>query len=350
MNRSYLFLYTELAGYTIACLNALKLAEPYASITVVHYPVNKEAPFVFDFAAIGNFKSITDFPTYTSLEAFTNQVHPTHIICSGWINKNYVRLCFQWRKKAVNVLCFDNHLIGNAKQWIWRFTGSFLLRKCYQFVWVPGKRQVSYAKFLGFKTHQILQHFYSCDTPVFLEKGVAALASKKKEFPKILLCVARYIPVKAYEELWEAFVAWQTQEPSEWQLWCVGTGDGFDKRTLHPKIRHYGFLQPDQLEPIIQAAGVFVLISKFEPWGVAVHEFAAAGFPLLLSPQVGSADSFFDNQNGWMIASHQAADIITALRQIAATSDSSLLSKATRSQELAATISPQTWAQTLGGI
>jgi len=350
MSRSYLFLYTELAGYTIACLKALKLAEPAASVTVVHYPVNKEAPFAFDFSAIGNFKQITDFPSYKSLESFVHQVKPTHINCSGWINKKYVRICYEWRKKAVNVLCFDNHLVGNLKQWIWKFTGAFFLRNTFNYVWVPGSRQVQYARFLGFKEHQILKHFYSCNTPVFLEKGKTALASKTTNFPKVLLCVARYIPVKAYEELWGAFVEWQTQEPSEWQLWCVGTGEGYEKRILHPKIKHYGFLQPDQLEPVINAAGVFVLISKFEPWGVAVHEFAAAGFPLLLSPQVGSADSFFDNKNGWMIASHQRADIIAALRQIAATPNASLLAKATRSQELAASISPQTWAQTLGAI
>jgi hypothetical protein len=41
-----LILYRELAGYTLECLN--KLAANHL-LLVVHYPINKEAPFNFEF-------------------------------------------------------------------------------------------------------------------------------------------------------------------------------------------------------------------------------------------------------------------------------------------------------------
>lgn len=44
---------------------------------------------------------------------------------------------------------------------------------------------------------------------------------------------------------------------------------------------------------LMKQCGVFILPSRIEPWGVVVHEFSAAGFPLLLSDQVGSAESFW---------------------------------------------------------
>ena len=48
-----LFLYTELSGYFIACLK--KLSELHdVEIYVFHWPVNKEAPFDFEFS--GNVK------------------------------------------------------------------------------------------------------------------------------------------------------------------------------------------------------------------------------------------------------------------------------------------------------
>lgn len=347
MKRSYLFLYTELAGYTIACLKALRESDPEARITVVHFPINKEAPFRFDFTAIGSFRPVQEFSTYGDLKAFSNEIQPTHIICSGWINKDYVRLSYVWRKKAITVLCFDNHFQGSLKQWVWKFSGAPVLKKTFRYLWLPGERQAAYARFLGFRQQQIRKNFYSCDLPVFMEKGKRGLALKVNRFPKVFLCVARYIPEKAYSELWDAFIKWQELEPSEWELWCVGAGPGFESRVLHPKIKHLGFIQPGQLDTVIEQAGVFVLISKFEPWGVAVHEFAAAGFPLLLSPQVGAADTFLNEKNGWMISSHESSDILSAFRLIAAESNAALLEKATNSMQLAAAISPQTWAQTL---
>ncbi|MBL7768524.1 MAG: glycosyltransferase [Flavipsychrobacter sp.] len=350
MKRSYLFLYTELAGYTIACLKALKASDPDCSITVIHFPVNKQAPFLFDFSSIGDFRSVQDIESYSALKALCNQVQPSHIVCSGWIKKEYVRLCFAWRKKAVTVLCFDNHLEKNLKQWVWRFTGAPVLRKIFSQLWLPGERQCEYARFLGFNDKTIHTGFYSCDLPVFTEKGKKVLPVKAASFPKVLLCVARYVPEKAYAELWDAFISWQEQEPSSWELWCVGAGPGYESRLLHPKIKHLGFIQPNEMDLIIEKAGVFVLISKFEPWGVAVHEFAAAGFPLLLSAQVGAADTFLNKTNGWLIPSQQQTEIVSAFRSIAAQSDEELLDKATNSMQLAARISPQTWAQTLIGM
>lgn len=347
MRKSFLFLYTELAGYTIACLKALKISDPECTITVIHFPINKEAPFQFDFHSIGNFYPIQETGTYQALKTISDQLQPTHIICSGWIKKEYVRLCYAWRKKAITVLCFDNQLDANFKQWIWRFTGGPILRMIFKQIWLPGQRQLAYARFLGFRKETIHLGFYSCDVPVFSAKGKQVMQLKSAAFPKVFLCVARYIPEKAYTELWEAFLAWQELEPSPWELWCVGTGPGFESRKIHPKIKHLGFIQPGQMDLIIEKSGVFVLISKFEPWGVAVHEFAAAGFPLLLSPQVGAGDAFLKESNGWLIQSHEQADIIKAFRTIAAQTDSELQDKALQSMQLAGRISPETWAQTL---
>lgn len=347
MNKSYLFLYTELAGYTIACLKALRAADPNARITVVHFPINKDAPFQFDFEAIGSFYQTDVFPNYASLKQLAQKISPNHIICSGWIKKDYIRLCFAWRKKATTILCFDNQLNGSLKQWVWKLTGARLLRKIFKKLWLPGKRQFEYARFLGFRKDQLVPGFYSCDVPLFKGKGDKVLPAKALDFPKVMICVARYIPEKAYRELWDAFMSWQDQEPSRWELWCVGTGPDFNARQEHPKIKHLGFIQPSQMDELIEKAGVFVLLSKFEPWGVAVHEFAAAGFPLLLSPQVGASDSFLHSSNGWLIKSHNIEDIINSFREIAAQTPGQLHEKALNSMELALKVSPQTWAQTL---
>ena len=110
------------------------------------------------------------------------------------------------------------------------------------------------------------------------------------------------------EELWQAFVELQTEQPNEWELWCLGIGD--IKPIEHPKIKHFGFVQPKDLATYTSQTGVFVLPSRFEPWGVVVHEFAASGFPLLLSNQVGAKEQFLqETKNGFEFKSENVSGL-----------------------------------------
>ena len=68
----------------------------------------------------------------------------------------------------------------------------------------------------------------------------------------------------------------------------VGTGKLWDSRVIHPLIKHFGFVQPENLKDIIQDTGIYVLPSKYEPWGVSLHEMVSSGMPVLISENIGS--------------------------------------------------------------
>ena len=71
---------------------------------------------------------------------------------------------------------------------------------------------------------------------------------------------------------------------------------------IHPQIFHHGFLQQSELESFMKIKGVFIMPSHYDHWGVAVQEFSAAGFPLILSDKVGANCSFLRNgENGFII-------------------------------------------------
>ncbi len=346
-----LFLYTELAEYTLACFKSLKVHHPNVQLTVVHYPINPEAPFNFDFEGIGIFKSIKEFNDYSSLKNFVEKTQPCLVVSSGWANKWYVKICRIFSSEnCVTVLTMDNHWNGSLKQKLLSIISPLTLKKAFQKIWVPGKPQGQYAKRLGFADADIATGFYCCDTEKFRAYFEKYKEDKKRDFPKRFLCVARYVSWKGYEELWDAFIELQNEFPNDWELWCAGTGEEYDKRRIHSKIKHLGFVQKNEWDNIIQQTGVFVLASHEEPWGVAVHEFAVAGYPLILSDKIGAATKFLGDSNGFVFPSGNKEQIKAALKKIVELDNEALNGMATKSQKLAMTHTPVEWAAVLMGF
>ena len=150
-----LFLYTELADYTMACLKALKRED--VQLMVIHYPVNSEAPFRLNFEGIGRFLSISNFDDATGLQAEVEAFHPDIIICSGWSNKTYLKICRSYRSQIPTVLTMDNHWQGSTRQRVLSLLSPFTLQRAFEYCWVPGKPQVEYGKKVGISW---CQHFY----------------------------------------------------------------------------------------------------------------------------------------------------------------------------------------------
>ena len=75
-------------------------------------------------------------------------------------------------------------------------------------------------------------------------------------------------------------------------------------------------MQPEDLVRVIKNVGFFVLPSNFEPWGVVVHEFCAAGLPMLLSETVGSSSSFLINgHNGFLFKPNNHYDLLSKFKK-----------------------------------
>ena len=108
------------------------------------------------------------------------------------------------------------------------------------------------------------------------------------------------------------------------------------------------FLQPHHLVQELPRFGCFILPSRSEPWGVVVHEFAAAGFPLLLSDVVGSARHFLiDGLNGFSFNSDSVASLTKSMKKIISLSDDKLYEMGSHSITLSSRITPHSSAANL---
>lgn len=342
---NFLFLYTELADYFIHCCKELS---KHGNVHIVRWPVNKEAPFRFN---IPDTIKIYDKPNYnfSQLEELIKTIQPDVIVCSGWIDKDYLKLVKPYFKKIPTVLTCDTHWNGSLKQHAAAILSRFFLKNRFSHVWVPGQIQFTYAKKLGFANTQIKRGFYCCDLEKFNALYPQLQEIKKQNFPKRFLYVGRYYDFKGINELWQAFIDLSKELTHDWELWCLGAGS--IAPVQHPKIRHFGFVQPNDLGPILEQSGVFILPSRFEPWGVVVQEYAAAGFPLLLSSAVGAAEQFLEEgKNGFSFAKENVAEIKKSLKKIISLDSASLQQMGRYSHELGQKITPLQWCKTLTEI
>lgn len=334
------FLYTELADYIRNCFESL--AKQGHEVFVVAYPVNPEAPFRFEVeSSLVRYCNRSEFDV-PKLFKLIEGIHPDALFCSGWVDSGYNEVLKRSKEMTNRVLISDNALDGSLRAFLSLIRSRFLFRDLYDVAFVPGPSQKKYAEWMGFPSNLIYEGFYSADVERFSKMQNANF---ERDFPRRFVFVGRYLPFKGIYELWDAFAELNDED---WALHCYGTGADWDKRAIHPRIFHHGFVQPTELDQIIRKGGIFVLPSLKEPWGVVVHEFAAAGFPLLLSERVNAASRFLEvGLNGFLFESGRKQAVKTAMKSIMQMSSEDLAAMAEKSRELARRITVADWIKTV---
>ena len=307
---------------------------------IVHWPIHPEAPFEFEST---NHYTLhpKDKHNQESLKQLLAQINPTTIVCSGWMDSDYNALAKAYRKRIPVVLTLDNWWTGSLKQHLAALTAHWFIRRRFNRAWVPGEPQIPFAQKLGFSGNFLATGFYCADPKPF-----QAIYEKRKVTPpsKKILYIGRYLNVKGVRELWAGFMELSNEFP-EWELHCIGTGELWDIRTIHPKITHHGFQQPHELESHIVDAACFVMPSKKEPWGVVLHEMAIAGLPLLATRHVGASTEYLiPKKNGFEFLT---ANLVQEMKQMVQTSEAERNVMGACSHELGSRLLHEDWVKSL---
>jgi glycosyltransferase involved in cell wall biosynthesis len=334
-----IFLYTELADYIRNCFE--RLAASGVEVHVVAYPVHPEAPFEFGETSKANYydrKELDD----QGLKDLVRGIDPQAIFCSGWIDEGYISTMQSVPFDINRVLISDNAFLGKIRDRASSIRAKSKFKRLFDYAFVSGEPQKVYAEKMGFKRNEIFTGFYTADEATF-----ASLSTQndKGAFPKRFVYAGRYLDFKGVFDLWSAF---SELNPKGWELHCVGTGELWDQRVEHPSIFHQGFLQPSEMKDLMAKGGIFVLPSHKEPWGVVVHEFAAAGFPLILSDKVNSATAFLkEGENGFAFKAKDKKDLEGVLSNMINLSDAALHEMSSESRELGINMTVSRWLKTV---
>ena len=337
-----LFLYTELAGYLVACLNFLASNYP-VEIKLVHWPVNDEAPFNFDFH-----QNIEVLEKSSISESALNEIsiafNPKIIYVSGWVDKSYRKVVASFRKRNIPIILGnDNPWKGNLKQRIACLISLFYMKPYYSHAWVPGRGQYEFARRLQFPEKNILLGFYSADVSLFKNES-----NQSRDLSKTVLYAGRFLDWKGVRELYQSFRELKEESPNNWKLLMIGRGPLKSELESEKGVEIRDFIQPNELRNIMQNVGAFCLPSYEEHWGVAVHEAAAAGCPLLLSDGVQAGSVFLKNGfNGYLFEAKNKIALKNSLEKLINTTKEERVNMGKNSIKLSEQITPELWSATL---
>lgn len=344
---SIVYLWAEVTGYVTSTLKQLR-NHISGSIDVIHWDKRTINSTQYNLLKLDGIdfhhrSSFNDIEIYNLLVLKSPQI----IVVSGWMDRGYIKACRKYKKinKSVKIVAgIDDQLIGSARQLIGKLYFRLMYRSIFDFFWVTGKPQFSYAQFFGYKLDSIISDLYSADTDIF---------SCCSNFQKRFIFVGRFVKEKSLDILIEAYCCLTEELQREWPLFLIG--DGVLKEEIKKKknsnIIILPFLQPSELNKELQNGGVACLPSNLEPWGVVIHEYALQGLPMLLSSGCGAATEFLiPGYNGFNFKAGDMNSLLSTMMKFINLDHNELVRMGLNSLELSKRVTPEYSALSLLSI
>ena len=130
----------------------------------------------------------------------------------------------------------------------------------------------------------------------------------------LLLFVGMNFEVKGLDTIFAALTKARAAQPeANIRLLVVGRGNEEKYRSMAQALGiadavTFAGKQNEGLEIYYRAADIFIMLSKFDTFGMVVLEAMAAGLPVIVSPNVGAKDLVQEGINGFVLPEHMDAD------------------------------------------
>ena len=336
-------LWKSLSGYAAASFRAL--AARGVDVLLVHRAASPTAPYDdVDLRGDVPGHSWSQRPSEDRLHREVDDFAPDALLVSSWDVGPYRHLARATRGRTVRILCMDNPWLGTPKQWGGRLVSPFAIRPAYDVAFVAGERQAGFARRLGFGDHRILWGLYSCDHAAF--SPVASIPPAQR--PAAFVFAGRLAAEKGVDVLGRAYMRYRAMTTDPWSLLVCGAGPLGATLAAVPGVELRGFVQPDELPRLFGQARCLVLPSTFEPWGVVIHEAAAAGLAVLCSTACGASTRLvLDGYNGEVVGPGDPERLADAMSRISTADPSLMAAMSERSAQLARQFTPERWASYL---
>jgi glycosyltransferase involved in cell wall biosynthesis len=338
------FCWAEISGYMAACWRALAAREGI-DLHVIHLESLSGQPTPFDIDRVMHGVPHTRFSrNQPGIDAFLRREVSSHqpdvVVLCGWIYWPYTKLLSAPElSRSRFILGMDSPWVGSIWQRFARLRLGHLVPRL-DLVVTASERSSEYARRIGVPPARIRGGYYGFDYDAFAPSDDA-----NRTLSRRFLFVGRYVPAKDLDTLVRGYRLYRERVSDPWTLTCRGAGPDVELLRDQPGITDAGFMQPAQLPDVFREHDVFVLPSRYEPWGVVIAEAAASGLPIICSDACGAAaDIVRPGDNGIVIPAGDApalADAMQWMHEHAA--DVPQMGKNGRA--IAHAFSAQSWAQ-----
>ena len=335
------FWWRQPSGYFDACTRALVRAGHEVSV-IYESPV-ADAPFsslhARGFDHLADVRFWTDRPKTGDLRWRLESGVPDLVVVASWGVLPYLQAAKALPADTLRLVAVDSPWRGSVKQWLGRVTHRGLLAAAFDGAWIAGAPQWQLVRRLGFRSAQIIEHVYCCDSDLF---SPGRSPDERRDSP--FLFAGRLVKEKGVPELVEAFGRFRRTTRSDRHLRIVGngpvavSGDGIDRQP---------FADPAALRALMDDSFALVNPAHLEHWGVSVHEAASVGLPLILSRAVGASSRFLSAGVNGLHAGPDVEELATALAEMDNLDSTAYGAMSARSAVLASTLTLETWVDNL---
>lgn len=311
-------LWTHVSSYMGACWRALGAFDDI-DLRVLAWRTRLARDHVgFDESVVAGVSGLTlleegDVGLEGEVRGILHRERPDVVLVAGWGTGAYRRVLSRWRYgegKVPKVLMgMDTPWRGKWKQYLSRLRlGRYL--GVIDRVLVAGPDARIYALRLGFDPGVVESGMYAWDES--MARGL--LDRETGERRRAFLFVGRYVTQKGVDVLVDAYRRYRERVENPWDLWCCGAGPLEKLLQGQEGVTDYGFVQPSELPKYFGSAGIFVLPSLYEPWGVVIAEAMGCGLPVICTDRCGAGwDLVEEGRNGLMIRSGDSAGLAAAM-------------------------------------
>lgn len=331
-----LILYAEVMPYNIPVFK--EITKMGYRLNVVQIDKKKLTPYKPEIEGM-ELKNLSSFSSYGSFKTYCDSVNPVLIMVSEVMEKWYWKYIWRYSVKHndIPVVCgSDAQWTGNLHNWMKKLAFRFTYGQSFTHILSAGLWQVDYATRIGFKRDQILTPLYCANNGLYQQVD---LENKKMSFPKRFIFVGRLNPVKGIANIIDAWDG--IADKQGWKLTMIGNGDMADEIQKHADIELRPFMSQSEICKLMNESGCALIPSLYEPWGLVIHEAAAAAMPIIVSKHCGATYKFVVNGlNGYTINENSTEELKLAMLKIMNSSSSELYEMGKHSRRLSYNIQP----------
>jgi glycosyltransferase involved in cell wall biosynthesis len=335
------FVWEGLPMYAAREIRALAAFENLAVTVVGSRPpfavaeIDQTSPFPIHW-----YDGAADLPSWADIASRT----PDIVLSSGWAFPLCKRLAAEAKQQGRAVVCMaDNRLRYTARQFLGAVRFRVGLRRRFDRFFVPGQGGRSLMRFFGVPDAHVREGLYGADPALFSATTAASSRSK------MILFVGQMIERKGVDVLVEGFRA-SGLESQGWRLRCIGDGPLATLAAATPGCEHLPFCDAAEVARHLADARLFILPSRNDNWGVALHEAALSRCLLAASSTVGATSELMPEDSPLKFSPGSAAAIRDALQHASTLTDEATDALADASHGRAHGFGPARFAREVAGF